>query len=42
VMQAAFASWACEIEVIDEDLGRSAAGIASRSGFKRVVAEVRL
>ena len=33
--------WA-EIEVIDEDLGRSAAGTAARSGFERMVAEVCL
>ncbi len=31
-----------EIEVIDEDLGRSAAGTAARSGFERMVAEVCL
>ena len=31
-----------EIEVIDEDLGRSAAGTVSRSGFERMVAEVSL
>jgi DNA invertase Pin-like site-specific DNA recombinase len=31
-----------EIEVIDEDLGRSAAGTVSRSGFERMVAEVCL
>ena len=29
-----------EIEVIDEDLGRSAAGTVTRSGFERMVAEV--
>jgi hypothetical protein len=29
-----------EIEVIDEDLGRSAAGSVQRSGFERMVAEV--
>lgn len=33
--------WA-EIDVIDEDLGRSAAGTAPRSGFERMVAEVCL
>ena len=32
----------CEIEVIDEDLGRSAAGSVLRSGFERMVAEVCL
>jgi DNA invertase Pin-like site-specific DNA recombinase len=31
-----------EIEVIDEDLGRSAAGTETRSGFERMVAEVCL
>ena len=31
-----------EIEVIDEDLGRSAAGTVTRSGFERMVAEVSL
>jgi DNA invertase Pin-like site-specific DNA recombinase len=31
-----------EIEVIDEDLGRSAAGTVARSGFERMVAEVSL
>lgn len=31
-----------EIEVIDEDLGRSAAGAVARSGFERMVAEVSL
>ena len=31
-----------EIEVVDEDLGRSAAGGAARAGFGRVVAEVCL
>ena len=31
-----------EIEVVDEDLGRSAAGTVSRSGFERMVAEVCL
>jgi DNA invertase Pin-like site-specific DNA recombinase len=31
-----------EIEVIDEDLGRSAAGTEARSGFERMVAEVCL
>src|SRR5215471_17337622 len=29
-----------DIEVIDEDLGRSAAGTVTRSGFERMVAEV--
>src|SRR5215210_5067695 len=29
-----------EIEVIDEDLGRSAAGSVQRAGFERMVAEV--
>jgi len=31
-----------DIEVIDEDLGRSAAGGVERSGFERMVAEVCL
>jgi DNA invertase Pin-like site-specific DNA recombinase len=31
-----------EIEIIDEDLGRSAAGTQARSGFERMVAEVCL
>src|SRR5262245_42252018 len=31
-----------EIEVIDEDLGRSAAGTVVRTGFERMVAEVCL
>src|SRR5664280_1961902 len=31
-----------EIEVVDEDLGRSAAGLVVRSGFERMVAEVCL
>jgi DNA invertase Pin-like site-specific DNA recombinase len=31
-----------EVEVIDEDLGRSAAGTQTRSGFERMVAEVCL
>jgi DNA invertase Pin-like site-specific DNA recombinase len=31
-----------EIEVIDEDLGRSAAGLVTRTGFERMVAEVSL
>ena len=31
-----------EIEVIDEDLGRSAAGSVQRTGFERMVAEVCL
>src|ERR1700692_3635367 len=30
------------IEVVDEDLGRSAAGLVKRSGFERMVAEVCL
>jgi hypothetical protein len=30
-----------EIEVIDDDLGRSAAGGVQRAGFERMVAEVR-
>jgi hypothetical protein len=34
-------SWR-EIEVIDEDLGRSAAGTVTRAGFERMVAEVCL
>ena len=29
-----------EVEMIDEDLGRSAAGQVARSGFERMVAEV--
>jgi DNA invertase Pin-like site-specific DNA recombinase len=32
----------CEIEVVDEDLGRSAAGTVTRSDFERMVAEVCL
>lgn len=28
-----------EIEVVEEDLGRSAAGMVTRSGFERMVAE---
>ena len=32
----------CEIEVIDDDLGRSAAGAVIRAGFERMVAEVCL
>ena len=32
----------CEIEVVDEDLGRSTAGTVVRSGFERMVAEVCL
>ena len=32
-------SWR-EIEVIDDDLGRSAAGAVTRAGFERMVAEV--
>jgi DNA invertase Pin-like site-specific DNA recombinase len=31
-----------EIEIVDEDLGRSAAGIEARRGFERMVAEVSL
>ncbi len=31
-----------EIEVIDEDQGRSAAGVVERSGFERMVADVCL
>ena len=31
-----------EIEVVDEDLGRSAAGAVTRAGFERMVAEVCL
>ena len=31
-----------EIEVIDEDLGRSAAGTTTRAGFERMVAQVCL
>jgi DNA invertase Pin-like site-specific DNA recombinase len=31
-----------DVEVIDEDLGRSAAGIEARRGFERMVAEVSL
>jgi DNA invertase Pin-like site-specific DNA recombinase len=31
-----------EIEVVDEDLGRSASGAVIRAGFERMVAEVRL
>lgn len=31
-----------QIEVVDEDLGRSAAGTVTRSGFERMVAEVCL
>src|SRR5678816_3436504 len=31
-----------EIEVVDEDLGRSASGTVMRSGFERMVAEVCL
>jgi len=31
-----------EVEIIDEDLGRSAAGTVARSGFERMVAEVSL
>jgi DNA invertase Pin-like site-specific DNA recombinase len=32
----------CEIDVVDEDLGRSAAGTVARAGFERMVAEVCL
>jgi DNA invertase Pin-like site-specific DNA recombinase len=32
----------CEIEVVDDDLGRSAAGTVARAGFERMVAEVCL
>ena len=31
-----------EIEIVDEDLGRSAAGTVARAGFERMVAEVCL
>ncbi len=31
-----------EIEVVDEDLGRSAAGMVTRAGFERMVAAVCL
>jgi DNA invertase Pin-like site-specific DNA recombinase len=31
-----------EVEVVDEDLGRSAAGLVTRAGFERMVAEVCL
>src|SRR5262249_48760628 len=31
-----------EVEIIDEDLGRSASGVVARSGFHRLVAEVGL
>jgi DNA invertase Pin-like site-specific DNA recombinase len=31
-----------EIEIVDEDLGRSASGMVSRSGFERMVAQVCL
>jgi DNA invertase Pin-like site-specific DNA recombinase len=31
-----------DIEVVDEDLGRSAAGLITRSGFDRMVADVCL
>jgi DNA invertase Pin-like site-specific DNA recombinase len=31
-----------EIEVVDEDLGRSSAGSVTRTGFERMVAEVCL
>jgi DNA invertase Pin-like site-specific DNA recombinase len=29
-----------EIEVVEEDLGRSAAGMVTRSGFERMVADI--
>ena len=32
----------CNIEVVDDDLGRSAAGGVARAGFERMVAEVHL
>jgi len=32
----------CEVEVVDDDLGRSAAGTVARAGFERMVAEVCL
>jgi DNA invertase Pin-like site-specific DNA recombinase len=31
-----------EVEIVDEDLGRSAAGSVTRSGFERMVAQVCL
>ena len=31
-----------EVEVVDDDLGRSAAGLVARAGFARMVAEVCL
>src|SRR5437588_3931583 len=31
-----------EVEVVDEDLGRSAAGMVTRAGFERMVADVCL
>src|SRR5687767_16020079 len=31
-----------EVEIVDEDLGRSAAGMVARLGFERMVAEVCL
>jgi DNA invertase Pin-like site-specific DNA recombinase len=31
-----------EVEVVDDDLGRSAAGLVTRAGFERMVAEVCL
>src|SRR3954462_15695368 len=31
-----------EVEIVDEDLGRSAAGLVTRSGFDRMVADVCL
>jgi DNA invertase Pin-like site-specific DNA recombinase len=31
-----------EIEVVDDDLGRSAAGVVTRAGFERMVADVCL
>jgi DNA invertase Pin-like site-specific DNA recombinase len=31
-----------EVEIVDEDLGRSAAGMVARTGFERMVADVCL
>lgn len=31
-----------DIDIVDDDLGRSAAGMATRAGFERMVAEVYL
>ena len=31
-----------EVEIVDEDLGKSAAGTVDRSGFRRLVSEVSL